>query len=127
MNKINTPDFDSIAPQFCINARIRRLHRIINSAYQKMMAPYKLRGSMLSILFIIGKQKKSNQKKLSNMLVLDESTISRDLKKMIERNLVMYSKGNDNRNKELELTDKGYLLVNEIAPKWDKLEKHILK
>lgn len=115
--------FDEIAPQYCVNARIRRLHRTIDGAYQQMMRPYSLRGSMLSILFIVGKRQNTNQKTLSTMLVLDESTISRDLKKLIERGLISYSVGSDNRNKELELTSNGVLLVNEIAPQWNRLHQ----
>ena len=46
---------------------------------------------MLSILFIIGKKKHINQKSVADALVLDQSTISRDLKKLIQKGWVQKS------------------------------------
>ena len=86
-----------------------------------MLKPYGLKGSMLSILFVIGKQALINQKRLAEVLVLDQSTMSRDLKKLKTRQLVRSKPGADSRSKELTLTTKGYKLIEEISPKWEKL------
>lgn len=124
-NKISTPNFDRINPTSCINARLRRLHRLINSAYQQKINPFGLRGSMLSILFIIGKKPGINQKTLANILVLDPSTMSRDLKRLVREGRVEIQKGEDTRSSELRLTQEGYLLVEEIAPIWEDLHTKV--
>lgn len=123
--KVATPNFDKINPQVCINAKIRKLHRIINSAYQQKINPFGLKGSMLSIMFIIGKMQRINQKKIADMLVLDQSTMSRDLKKLVDKGWVKLLKGEDSRNIEAELTNKGYLLLEEVVPVWEKLHKNV--
>ncbi len=126
---MKTPKFDSIQPQFCINAKMRKLHRLINMAYQKKIRAFGLRGSMLSILFIIGKQTEIHQKTIAEMLVLDPSTMSRDLKKLMHQGLISIEKGQDPRYSNLKLTDAGKQLLEEISPVWEALQhklQHIL-
>jgi len=120
-----TPNFDRIQPQLCINAKLRKLHRLLNNAYQSKINPFGLRGSMLSILFIIGKRKDINQKTIADALVLDQSTMSRDLKKLVEKGWVKISKGEDARSSQLSLTKEGYQLLEEIAPIWETLHHRV--
>ena len=125
MKKIATPNFDRINPATCVNAKIRRLHRKINAIYMEKFKPYGIQGSMLSILFIIGKQSTINQKTLADLLVLDPSTMSRDVKKLVSKGWVKVSKGEDTRSSELSITVAGCLLLEEIAPIWEKLHNKV--
>lgn len=120
-NKKATPNLDRINPRECINGKLRRLHRMLNGVYENKFKPYGLQGSMLSILFIIGKRKHINQKNVAELLVLDQSTMSRDLKKLVSKGWVQINKGQDSRNSELELTESGYQLLEEIIPVWEQL------
>lgn len=123
--EIPTPNFDRINPAECVNAKLRKLHRLINSAYMAKIKPFGLRGSMLSILFIIGKKKHVNQKTLSQILVLDPSTMSRDLKKLVSKNWVQSRKGEDLRHTEFELTNDGRALLEEVTPVWEALHHKV--
>lgn len=120
-----TPRFDRIQPQFCINARLRRLHRFLNGVYQARFKPYGLQGSMRSVLFIIGKRKRVNQKTIAGLLVLDPSTMSRDLKKLVKKGWVTVLKGEDPRHSLLELSPEGCTLLEEVAPVWERLHTTI--
>lgn len=70
--------------------------------------PFGLKGSMVSILFIIGKRKGISQKELSDALILDQSTMSRDLKKLVAKGWVVVNKGDD-------LENQSYLLQKKVA------------
>ena len=120
-----TPNFDRINPQTCINAKLRRLHRLINSAYQRKIKPFGLQGSMLSILFIVGKKPGISQKLLAAMLVLDPSTMSRDLRKLTTQGLLHNQRGEDARQSELSLTPQGYELLEEVSPVWEALHTKV--
>ncbi len=123
---MSNTSFDDIQPQFCVNAKIRRIHRLMNSPYQDLIKPYGLKGSMLSILFMIGKTD-ANQKLISRQLVLDESTMSRDMKKLESMNLIEREKGSDARHSILSITEAGMRLLNELAPKWQALHDSMEK
>lgn len=124
-DKIPTPNFDAIDPRLCLNSKLRRLHRMLNTAYQRKLHPFGLRSSTLSILFIIGKRKHINQKSLAERLVIDQSTMSRDLKRLTERGLVKITKGKDTRHSELELTNAGYELLEQVVPVWAAMQSSI--
>ncbi len=124
--KSPSPNFDRIDPRTCLNAKLRKLHRIINAAYMSNLKPFGLRGSMLSILFIIGKRPGVNQKAIADILILDQSTMSRDLKKLIEKGWVDFFKGGeDARNKQLQLTNAGIELLEEVTPVWERMHHSV--
>jgi len=125
MNALETKNFDRIAPQHCINAKIRRLHRLLNNVYQAKIKPFGLKGSMLSILFLIGKRPKINQKTIADELVLDQSTISRDLKKLQKKGWVTIYKGDDPRYSELMISEAGYALLEEVSPIWEETHQKV--
>jgi DNA-binding MarR family transcriptional regulator len=124
-HKIETPNFDRINPAGCINAKLRRLHRTLNSIYMEKFKPYGIQGSMLSILFIIGKNESVNQKTLAERLVLDPSTMSRDIKKLVNKGWVSISKGDDPRNSLLSITNDGFKLLEEVSPIWEELHHKV--
>lgn len=119
------PHFDRIQPQFCINAKVRKLHHQLDAIYQARIRPFGLKGSMLSILFLVGKNKDIHQKTLAEKLGLDQSTISRDLKKLVEKGWVRVKKGKDARFSELELSPDGFELLEEVSPVWEATHQEI--
>lgn len=80
---------------------------------------------MISILFIIGKNEKINQKTLADLLVLDQSTMSRDIKKLTDKGWIRIQKGEDPRHSELSITNQGYELLEKITPIWEKLHTKV--
>ncbi|MFT6810250.1 MAG: DNA-binding MarR family transcriptional regulator [Saprospiraceae bacterium] len=58
---------------------------MVDGAYQSKLIAFGLKGSMLSILFIIGKQELVSQKFIADILLLDQSTMSRDIKKLVSK------------------------------------------
>ena len=80
---------------------------------------------MLSILFIIGKHSKVNQRTLAERLVLDQSTISRDLKRLQQRNFIVNRRGADTRTKEWSLTMEGVLFLEKISPIWEGIQQEV--
>ncbi|MFT4566365.1 MAG: DNA-binding MarR family transcriptional regulator [Saprospiraceae bacterium] len=58
---------------------------MVDGPYQSKLIAFGLKGSMLSILFIIGKQELVSQKFIADILLLDQSTMSRDIKKLVSK------------------------------------------
>ncbi|MEO1655361.1 MAG: MarR family winged helix-turn-helix transcriptional regulator, partial [Bacteroidota bacterium] len=97
----------------------------LDAIYQARIRPFGLKGSMLSILFLVGKNKGIHQKNLAEKLGLDQSTISRDLKKLVEKGWVLVKKGKDARFSELEMSPDGFALLEEVSPVWEETHQEI--
>ncbi len=119
--KVVTPNFDRVNPAECINAKLRKLQRKVAALYEAKLRPFNLEGSMLAILFLVGKMPGINQKTVAEKLVIDPSTMSRDAKKLVKRGLIQVEKGGDPRNSELMLTAQGYGLIEEVSPIWEAM------
>lgn len=125
MKNTPTPNFDKINPRECVNSKVRRLHRKLNAAYEGKFRQFGLQGSMLSIMFIVGKNPGINQKALAERLVLDPSTMSRDIKKLTAKGWITAEKGDDTRNSLLAMTHDGYQLMETISPIWESLHTKV--
>jgi Mn-dependent DtxR family transcriptional regulator len=67
------------------------------------------------MIFVISKAENSNQKKISELLYLEKSTVNRNLKRLFEQKIIAYS-----NRKDLELTEEGKQLLNKVIPHWKK-------
>jgi DNA-binding MarR family transcriptional regulator len=123
--KIATPNFDKVNPAECINAKLRKLQRKVAALYEARLRPFGLEGSMLAILFLVGKLPGINQKTVADKLVLDPSTMSRDAKKLVKRGVLRVTKGEDPRNSELALTNEGYELLEQVSPIWEAMHHKV--
>ncbi len=124
---METPNFDRINPIECVNGKVKRLHRTVDALYQSVLKPFGLKGSMLSMLFVIGKRNGINQKQVAVQLVLDQSTVSRNLKKFEQKGWLEVKKGDDPRSSTLHLTEEGYALLEEVVPLWEEVHNKVTK
>ncbi len=72
--------------------------------------------SQLSLLMVIGKHKFLPQNEIGKLLKLERSTVTRDLKRMIEKGY--FIKKYDKTRPVIYITDKGADYVELIIPDW---------
>ncbi len=123
---METPNLDRIDPRLCVNGKVKRLHRLLDGIYQDGLREFGLKGSMLSILFVISKMKNVSQREVADKLVLDQSTVSRDIKKFITKGWVDAVRSEkDSRITVLKMTDLGYEFLEEVIPVWEKKHHYV--
>ena len=116
MNMVsNFPNIENCDPRTCISAKILKCQRVISGIYRKHLKPFEITSSQLSILFISTKLKNVNQAKLSKILKLEKSTISRNMKRLLDRKLIKKDK-----SMNITITHVGKLLLEQIIPEWEK-------
>ena len=91
-----------------------KCNRIIANIFRKHLAPFQITNSQLSMLFVITKAKAVNQKRLSDQLYLDKSTVNRNLKRLVDAEYVVKE-----TSAYLSTTHKGKILLEAIIPHWD--------
>lgn len=109
--------------QKCIGARLRKLSRIADSFYKTKLSDFEITESQVTILFILNETKKIEQGKIGQLLFLERSTISRNIKLLEKRKLL--TKTLEYRP-IIELTDKGKDLVNDILPIWNEIMSELM-
>lgn len=102
----------------CIGARLRRLSRIADAYYRKCLVDFNITENQMTILFVLSKMGKIEQGKIGEILFLERSTVSRNIKLLEKQKLV--SRTIDYRP-EIELTTEGKELVKVLLPKWEEV------
>ena len=113
-------DLEHFNPLECISGKIMKCNRIVANTFRKHIAQFNITDSQMSIIFVISKAKNLNQKKLSEMLYLEKSTVNRNIDRLLQKEIITY-----NDSKELVLTSSGMELLKDIIPHWQNAMEEI--
>jgi DNA-binding MarR family transcriptional regulator len=102
----------------CIGARVRRLSRIIDSYYRKILFDFDITENQMTVLFVLSASGKLEQGKIGEILRLGRSTISRTVRLLEKQHIIQRT---SEYRPEVELTGEGKKLVKELLPLWEKL------
>ena len=84
-----TPDMiDTLRRQMCMCTTLRRCARAISSPYNQKLRPLRMKVSQLHVLAAIETYPETNLSKLVDVLTLDQSSLSRMVKRLQELDLV---------------------------------------
>ncbi|MFT5891616.1 MAG: DNA-binding MarR family transcriptional regulator [Dokdonia sp.] len=104
--------------QHCISSRLRKLSRIADGHMRNCLKEFGITENQMTILFALSKLGKVEQGKIGETLVLERSTVSRNVKLLEKQKLVRRTAA---YRPEIELTNKGVELVNKLIPHWEKV------
>lgn len=113
--KVDYPKLESVNPKMCFSGRIMRMDRIVNTIFRKHIAPFGLTNSQLSMLFVTAKKKKVTQQLLTKILFLEKSSVSRNMRRLLEANLI-----EKDGTRSIQMTTKGKTLLEKVIPEWNK-------
>jgi DNA-binding MarR family transcriptional regulator len=111
----------------CVCFNLRKATRVATQIYDNVLRPAGIRGtqfSIMAVLAIVGSETITN---LSEILVMDRTTLSRNLKPMEKASLIKISQGKDQRTKSVSLTRKGVKTFEEAYPLWKKAQTRIVE
>lgn len=112
-----------MAFEHCINLELRKSARLITQFYESRVG---LKVGQFSILRAVCLCKQTNSKELQRILVLDQTTLSRNLKPLIRDGLLNLSVDeNDHRVKLITLSEKGKNTYQTALPLWQAAQKEI--
>lgn len=114
------PNIEQLDPRQCVNGQVNRLKRFTGNVFRKHIEPFGVTSSQLSLLFILSKRRSHTQVELTKITILEKSSLNRNLKRLLEMDLL--AKGN---NRQILITEKGLDLVEKIIPEWEKAMREI--
>ncbi len=113
------PILDRCRPSTCIGGKMMRCNRLVAQIFRKHLKPFDLTNSQLSTLFIIAKKQGVSQQELASMLVMEKSTVSRNLKRLFDKEYVF------KEAKQIHITTNGKVFLEEVIPVWEDAMKEV--
>ena len=114
--------------QFCACANLRRIARIVTQVYEKQMQPTGLKVTQYYMLVNIARHKETSISKLGEIMLLDQTTITRNINILKKSGYVNITKDiNDSRTKSISITDTGLVKLEEATPIWLQIQEKVEK
>ncbi len=109
------PLLEKCNPSTCISSMMMKCNRIVANIFRKHLKLFGITDSQLSMLFTITKAQDVNQKKLSDKLFMEKSTVNRNINRLMDHGYIEMSD-----SKLLKTTEKGRRLLEDVLPHWNK-------
>ncbi len=106
----------------CHCRKMRRTVSNVTGFYDNILSPTDVTVNQFGVLREIRDHKECSVRELSGYLDLDRSTLARNLKPLMQKNLVMDMKEKDARNSRLILTEEGVQTCMEAEKLWSKAQ-----
>lgn len=110
----------------CACFNFRKASRSVTQLFDQILAPTGLRSTQLVILISSQLLGPSSIARLARELVMDRSTLTRNLKPLLSMGLLQLSKANGGKHKSVELTEEGRYALVKAAPYWEQAQHHLL-
>ncbi len=107
-------------PALCPAFNIRAASRVITQLFDEILKPSGLQITQFAVLVGVASFGTPTINQLAEGLVLDRTTLSRNLKPLEKLGLIKISSGDDKRTTVVELTPKGKSAMNKTLPYWEK-------
>ena len=111
----------------CVCLRLRKASRLVTRTYDDVLRPVGLRSTQLPILVALSLTHSATMSALADQLVMDRTTLTRNLRPLEERGLIEVVAGEDRRTREVKLTTQGQEAVAKAIPLWDKAQGHVVE
>jgi len=118
-------DREKLAECACFN--LRKASRVITQLFDKAMKGNGVRGTQFSILAVLSAFETETITRLSDVLVMDRTTLTRNLKPMENAGLIKITQGSDLRSKEVSLTKKGRQTFEKTFPQWKNTQDLVIE
>ena len=110
----------------CACFNLRKAARAVTSLYDSMLQPTGLRSTQATLLMAIASAGTATISRLAEVLVMDQTTLARDLKPLEAQGLIRIAAGADRRTRYVHLTDAGQVKLQAILPLWEQAQAKLI-
>ena len=107
----------------CMCAGIRRASRALTQMYDDSFRPLGLHATQFSILQALELAGEVSQSQLSNLLFIDSTTLTRNLRILRKKGWIAVHAGADRRERWMRLSSLGERELQRAMPVWQRLQK----
>jgi DNA-binding MarR family transcriptional regulator len=111
----------------CVCFNVRKAARAVTQLYDERMRPFGLRGTQLAILGQTRLLEPVTVTHLAEAAVMDRTTLTRNLRLLEQQGLIRIDRGEDRREREVRLTDRGRDILAHMYPIWKEVQAEVAK
>ena len=111
----------------CACGSLRKAARAVTQLYDEALRPTGLRITQFGILGATMAMQPVTVTRLAEETVTDRTTLTRNLRLLEEQGLIRVETGNDRREREVTLTDRGREALVKALPNWQKAQAYVVK
>jgi DNA-binding MarR family transcriptional regulator len=113
--------------QSCLGSALRQASRALTQHYDSAFAVAGIRSTQFSVLVALGHAPSVPLSRLAEALVMDRTTLTRNLGPLLRRGLVAESGAKDQRVRSYALTARGQQVLARALPEWKAAQARILR
>ncbi len=112
-----------VTPCFC-NA-LRQASRAVSRLYDDELRGVGLRTTQYSLLRLLSRSGEVRQRDLGGLMLLDETTLTRNLRPLVESGWVTVRAGEDRREKLVSISEDGAAKLKQAHPAWERAQEQM--
>jgi DNA-binding MarR family transcriptional regulator len=109
----------------CLCNALRQASRAVSRLYDEELRGLGLRTTQYSLLRVVAGAGQVRQGDLSGLASLDETTLTRNLRPLIDAGWVAVDAGDDRREKFVRLTEAGAAKLRQARPAWERAQQRL--
>jgi DNA-binding MarR family transcriptional regulator len=110
-------------PNGCSHLKLRRLMRLVSRHYDRHLAECGLKTTQYTLLMVVATRGPLRQSELARILCLDASTLTRNLRPLMEAGMLEVSPGEDGRSHQVRVTPAGLALRTRARRRWQQAQE----
>jgi DNA-binding MarR family transcriptional regulator len=111
--------------EVCLAFNLRRVSRLVSQVYDDAYRFMGLKNTQFTLLYALTKVQPATVQELADQLDVDRTTLTRNLAPLEKDGFLSVNRGEDQREKRIELTDKGSKVLKEGFPAWCAIQGRI--
>ncbi len=111
----------------CVCGSLRRATRVITKLYDEALKPTGLKATQFGLLSSLMALGSSTLTQLAEAMVVDHTTLTRNLDVLEARGLVVTEEGQDRRERQLRLSEKGAAALSDAYPLWQAAQARAMQ
>jgi DNA-binding MarR family transcriptional regulator len=110
----------------CACSNVRKAARAVTQLFDEVMQPTGLRSTQFTLLVAVALLGEAPVTKLSEALVMDRTTLARNLKPLESQGLLTVEAGSDRRRHLVRLTERGNQALARALPYWEQAQHEVV-
>ena len=111
----------------CSCGNLRRASRAVTQLYDGVLQPSGLKATQFTLLVAAAQLKAAPVSLMAEALVMDRTTLTRNLKPLVKDGLLAVEPGEDRRSRWIRLTPKGRKALAAALPLWQRAQDRVIE